>query len=339
MKLFEPFKNFQFALNECFLCGKNLDTDELKETLSVFPNWFMEKFGLKGHPFRMLNESYKNYEELQIPCCEDCRSQRIYPLDKKVQESFIKGYSGMKELDSYSLFLWVSKIMYGIIFLEIQLALEDHEKENRKSRGIMGVPPEEIPLAISPSLLTKFGQVHLFLQSLRLPIVLEDFQPFSLWILPLSEGNIQGEADKNGTIPFEYRDDMSTLIFSLTALDFGFIICLQDNEMNAQYWKKPMNEWGQKPMSFKQFQEFRARVFYSAFLFIPIPDYLVLPPVSSQNEFTLEAQPLPLSGPALFKPWSNKTYAQVLEAFWKPWNITKNQILEDPEKPLSELRW
>lgn len=338
MNLFEPFKNFRFSLRECFLCGNKLEG--IPQNLSVFPLWFINQFNLKGHPFRMLNESYKNYEDLQIPCCEDCREHKISPLDEEIQFSFLEGFPGMKNLDPYKLFLWVSRVMYGIIFLEIQLALEDHEKENRKgTNGISGINPEEIPLGISPSLLTKFGQVHLFLQGLRFPIVLEDFSPFSLWIIPLTEGSIMGEREAQGTIPFEYRDDMSTLIFSLTALDFGFIICLQDNGRNAYYWKKQMESWGEKPMSFKQFQEFRAKVFYSAFLFIPIPDYLILPPVASQNEFTLEAQPLPYSGSSIFKPWSNNTYAQVLEAFWKPWGIKKSEILENPERPRSELGW
>ena len=36
-----------------------------------------------------------------------------------------------------------------------------------------------------------------------------------------------------------------------------------------------------------------------------------------------------------FDEWVNKTYAQVLEAFWKPWNYTLMDILKDPNKPIS----
>jgi len=326
MELFEPYKNFQYEPHRCFLCGNHAQGKEY----SVFPDWFLGEFGLVGQPFRMLNESYKNYEALRVPCCEDCQSLRIGPLEAKVEDAFKQGYTGMAFLDSDDLFLWVSRILYGIIHVETSLALEDHEKENRGSA-------ETSPMGMSPSLITKFSQVHLFLQGLVVPMVLEDFTPYSYWLVPIKPDTNSNTRSETFSVPFEYRDDMSTLIFSLTALDFGLIICLQDNGMNKIYQKPFLSPFENVPLTYKQFQEMRARIFYSAFLFIPIPEYLVLPPVASQLEYTVSAQPLPFSGPALFKPWVNKTYAQVLEAFWKPWGISKASILDEPDHPLSEL--
>jgi hypothetical protein len=48
--------------------------------------------------------------------------------------------------------------------------------------------------------------------------------------------------------------------------------------------------------------------------------------VSALNSFFIKAP---------FDEWVNKTYAQVLEAFWKPWNYTLMDILKDPNKPIS----
>ena len=319
MELYQPFKYLDFKNSRCFLCGKELDFEI--DFISIFPTWFMKEFGLFGKPFKLLNESHKNYEDLLIPCCKACQINYLNPLEDKVKLAFQGGYENMKALEAWKLFLWVSKIIYGIIFLEIQIALEDYSKEESIKDEI------KEPLGISPSLLTKFSNVHLFLQSLRLDLDLEDFTPFSCWIIPLSPTDIQN--------PFEYRDDMSTLIFSITTANFGFILCLQDNEMNLNYHQAFFQNWVSIPLTFRQFQEFRAKVFYSAYLFNSVPSYMILPPVIHKKEFTIIANPLLSGSGALFKPWDNKTYAQVLEAFWKPWGTSKLEILKDEDHPLS----
>ncbi len=334
MQLFEPFHQLNFFINQCFLCGNRSGSKMGK--LPVFPEWFMKKYNLYGKAFKMLNETIKVYEELQISCCNNCKTQFIEPLEEYIEEGFKGRYLTIKNLDPWKIFLWVSKIMYGIIYLEILIALDDHAQEQRANRenkaGMESISEGATfePLGISPSLLNKFSNVHLFLQSLRFPMELEDFSPYSYWLFPLNE-------DENNV--FEYRDDMSTLIFSLTAQDFGFILCLQDNSSNESYHKRlylrVMEKY--KTLSFKQFQEFRARVFYSAYLFNPIPTYLLIPPTSGHPQYTITAQPLAGGKSNLFKPWNNKTYAQVLEAFWKPWGITKNEILENEASPLSFL--
>ena len=52
----------------------------------------------------------------------------------------------------------------------------------------------------------------------------------------------------------------------------------------------------------------------------------------------IEAMPLRgMSNKPLFDSWQNKTFAQVLENFWKPWGILLFEILKDPENPMSYL--
>jgi hypothetical protein len=52
----------------------------------------------------------------------------------------------------------------------------------------------------------------------------------------------------------------------------------------------------------------------------------------------IEVMPLMgMSSKPLFDAWQNKTYAQVLENFWKPWGILLFEILKDPENPLTHL--
>jgi hypothetical protein len=39
----------------------------------------------------------------------------------------------------------------------------------------------------------------------------------------------------------------------------------------------------------------------------------------------------------IFETWEEKTFGQVLEAFWKPWNYSRVEILKNPEKAMSFL--
>jgi hypothetical protein len=84
-----------------------------------------------------------------------------------------------------------------------------------------------------------------------------------------------------------------------------------------------------------QFEEFCARVFYSAYLFNRLPEYNVL---EVGDDIYLEAMPLRgMSSKPLFDDWINKTYGQVLENFWKPWGFLLFEIIKNPEKPMSFL--
>src|SRR5690606_16007607 len=94
-----------------------------------------------------------------------------------------------------------------------------------------------------------------------------------------------------------------------------------------------------KKLSLIQFRELCARFYYSAYLFNRVPQYLVYPPATPEEALVIES--MPLQGGAetrpLFDRWDNKVYAQVLETFWKPWGISRFEILKDPAGPLTEL--
>jgi hypothetical protein len=39
----------------------------------------------------------------------------------------------------------------------------------------------------------------------------------------------------------------------------------------------------------------------------------------------------------IFNPWENSVFATALEKFWQPYDISREQILANPEQPLSFL--
>ena len=311
MHLYDPFLHLTFSSEQCFLCGNKTAADISK--IPVFPNWVMQRYKLNDQPFKLLDENVSTYGDLKMPCCKNCLDLHITKLDETIHFAVNNGYEGLAALSEIDLFLWFSKLLYGIVWVELQAAFAQHD-------GIE-------PLGISPSLISKFRNLHLLLQALNRPLIYEDFQPWSIFLVRMEE---KKEA-------FEYRDEMATMIFSLNLEDFGFIICLQDHGHNKIYHKALLSKI-KEPLSEQQFQELCAQFYYSAYLFNPIPEYLVIPPAGNELQFTICVQPLEGAGfRPLFNKWDNAVYAQVLEAFWKPWNISKKEILEIPDSPLSVI--
>lgn len=309
-QIYYPFKKFNFNNRTCFLSGQPLSSE--KEKIQVFPTWLMNAYGLTDQPFKLLDESIATYKDLKIPCSATINEQWLDPAEAIIADAFSKGYEGLKALEPVKVFQWAGKILYGIIFNEIQTGIKQQHSQGQEFN-------------ISQSLIHKFSNLHLMLQSLYLPVVFEDFTPFSFFLFKVD----------NGQDEFLYRDEINTLIFSLRMKDFGLIICLQDNGANRNYHRDLLEKIEGHTLHPIQFEEFNARIFYSAYLFNRLPEYNILP---VGDETFIEAMPLRgMSSKPLFDFWQNKTYGQVLENFWKKWGYLLLEIIKDPENPMSFL--
>ncbi|MFI5162022.1 MAG: hypothetical protein ACHQHN_12140 [Sphingobacteriales bacterium] len=309
-QIYYPFKSFNFSNRTCFLSGVALTSEE--EKIQVFPAWLMSRFNLADEPFKLLDESISTYKDLKVPCSSAINEQYLEPLENEIAAAFDIGYDAVREVDELKLFQWAGKLLYGIIFNEIQSGIKQQHAQGQEFN-------------ISQALIHKFSNLHLMLQSIYQPIQFEDFTPFSLFLFKVdSEDGL-----------FGYRDEINTLTFSLRIKDFGLIICLQDNSANCTYHREVLAKINCQPLHPIQFEEFNARVFYSAYLFNRLPEYNVLP---VGDETFIEAMPLRgMSSKLLFDNWQNKTYGQVLENFWKKWGFLLLEIIKDPENPISFL--
>jgi hypothetical protein len=309
-QIYSPFNAFNFSNRNCFLTGQSLSSDE--EKIQVFPQWLMSRYKLEEQPFKLLDESMASYKDLKIPCSAQINQTFLEPLETEIAAAFDIGYEAVKKLDELKLFQWAGKLLYGIIFNEVQSGIK-----LQHSKG------EEFN--ISQSIIHKFSNLHLMLQSINLPIIFEDFKPYSFFLFKV-DNNIE---------EFGYRDEINTLTFSLRIKDFGLIICLQDNGANEFYHKEIFQKIKDQTLHPIQFEEFCGRVFYSAYLFNRLPEYNVLP---AGDDIYLEAMPLRgMSSKPLFDDWMNKIYGQVLETFWKNWGFLLLEINKNPEKPMSFL--
>ncbi|WP_109609944.1 hypothetical protein [Mucilaginibacter oryzae] len=309
-QIYSPFANFNFSNNKCFLTGQNVNPTE--ERIQVFPQWLMSRYELEDKPFKLLDESMATYKDLKLPCTAEVNELYLEPLENEIAAAFDGGYEALKALNPDRLFQWAGKLLYGIIFNEIQAGIKLQHSQGEEFN-------------ISQSIIHKFNNLHMMLQSLNLPIEFDGFKPYSLVLFKVD----------NADNVFGYRDEINTMTFSLRVNDFGLIICLQDNGANARYHKEALDKIEGQTLHPIQFEELNARFFYSAYLFNRLPEYDIF---TIEDVISIEALPLRgTSSKPLFDDWMNKTYGQVLENFWKNWGFLLLEIIRNPEKPMSFL--
>ncbi len=309
-KLYNPFLDFQFDNKTCFLTGSSLQQDD--QQITVFPRWMMESFDLLDKPFKMLDESFSTYDKLVLPCSSTVNA-KISTLDDRMAEAATVGYAAVKEIDQLSLFQWVGRILYGVVFNEIQAGI--------RQAFLAGES-----MNFSQALVQKFRNLHAMLQSLTVPMVFEHKNPFTIEVFPVN----------NPENTFVYRDEINTLIFSLRMNDFALIATVQDNGTHAIYHEDVLKLQENKVLHPIQFEEICARYFYSAYLFNRLPEYTYME-VGEQ----VFVEPMPLNDwtmKPIFDNWQVKTFGQVLENFWKPWGFSLFEIIKNPEEPMSFIK-
>ena len=296
--IYNPFKDFDFKNRCCFLSG-----EQPVAQIRVLPEWLIQMANLTGEEqIKLLDESIRTYQSLTVPANPAVFENSISPLEQKMEDAFAKGYE--------DLFNWIGKLMYSFLYIEMQGAI----RLNQLSGDGMNM---------SQGLMHKFGNLHTMLQSMHREVKFEEFTPWSIVVVELKEVNT----------PFSFRDEINTLTFSLKFKDFGIIACLQDNGTNKRYHQEIIDSIKDTQLSEEQFEELAARFFYSAYLFNRLPEYTIMP---VDEVIYIDAMPLKgMQNKPLFDAWTHKTYAQVLENFWKPWGHTLFEIIKDPLAPMS----
>lgn len=312
LTLYDPFDRMAFGAETCFLCGTPTSATD---TIPVFPGWLQQRYGLTNKPLQLLDKSIITYPDLTIPCCSGCRQQHVQPLEEKVEKAHDQGVAGFQALDQKEIFLWLSKIFYGILVRELM---------NEKNPLIM---PEHA-VGENPKMFIKFQAFYKLLQALRVPVVFDDFTPYSLFILETAE--------TDDTVPFEYRDELTTMMFSIKMGRVVLICCLLDNGLLQQALHRVYDTVKDKPLHPVQVAEFTARAYYAAYLLNIIPEYFERK-ASPADDFLTYDTLIDDITMDIFNPWDNTAYAKVLEEMWKKWQITREQILKNPQEPMSML--
>jgi len=310
MQYFNPFENLHFNENSCFLSGADLDKEDSK--VNIFPEWVIEQFGYKGKKFTLMDTFHAYpYEDFKLPSSPDVKAA-FEKLDKEVQAAFEKGYEGIKLLDEKKLFLWMGKIVYGILYHELTIEKEKMERRENK-------------LKLSPVLKKRFSLFHLMLQSLNAPITFGEKKPWSISIVKL----------KYSKDIFHYRDSAINLLSSLGVNGVGIIVCFQDNGIITAEHADILNKINDTVLHPVQFEELCARFLYSDYIMKHIPLSEIK---SSEKGLLIQAESIPKdSGEVFFDRWEDEMFAQLLANYWEVWGLTMQDIYKPPNSPISFL--
>lgn len=307
--IYQPFKNFDFKYKNCFLSGDTFSSPVVE--IPILPKWLLEVANFSGEEqIKLLDESIRSYNSLAVPCNQEVLEHFISPLETKIADAFAAGYAGVSQLEEVDLFRWIGKFMYSLLYVEMHAAVKQQQIS-------------EDGINMSQGLMHKFGNLHTMIQGIYTHVEFEDFKPWSIVVIPLEDKHT----------PFSFRDEINTLTFSMKLNDFAIIAILQDNGTNKRYHEEILTQIENTALSPQQIEELTARFYYSAYLFNRLPEYAILP-----VEGSIYIDAMPLRGTlnkALFDHWQHKTYAQVLQDFWKPWGHTLFEIIKDPTNPIS----
>lgn len=293
----------------CFLTGEDLLNGE---KLQVFPDWILERFGMRGSRFRLIdNKQPLLYEELVLPCSVKVKDA-FDKLEKEAEVALNGGYEAIKDFPEEKLFQWMGKMVYGVLYHDLLSAKQQHERERETFR-------------ISPVLEERFGLFHFMLQSVMMPFEFKGLMPWSITVVRL----------KYSKDVFNYRDDSVNLIFSLGMNGFGIIATLQDNGVVKKEHCEVIEKIGETILHPVQFEELCARFLYSNYLLQYKPKFKI----GSEGEKVLvEAIPIEaMNEKPLFGQWDENTYANVLTEYWKPWGLAKHDVVKPPNAPISFL--
>ncbi|UOQ80291.1 MULTISPECIES: hypothetical protein [Hymenobacter] len=312
LTLYDPFDSMRFSAHQCFLCGA--PTTPPTDSVPVFAEWLMERYNLAERPIKLLDMSIVNYQDLRIACCPRCRTQHVEPLEALVERAANEGISGLRRLDEQTLFLWLGKMFYGILITELLNELDPLAKP-------------QYPLAENAQMLRRFQAFFQPLQALRVPMEYDDFVPGSIFILEVDP--------TEDHMAFEYDDDLSTIAFSIKLDNTVLMACLVDNGIISQAMRRVYQD-AHRPLHPIQVAEFKARVYYAAYLLNIIPDYYTRPVQPGDTGVVMDTFIDDITA-TVFNPWENSGYAQSLLEMWKRWQIPLEEIMRDPEQPLSYL--
>lgn len=311
IQLYNPFEKLNFEAQTCFLTGEFLESPD--EQISVFPQWILDRYSLHDKKFTLMDQitSFR-YADLKIPCSKKVIENSLNALEKEIENSFAGGYEEVIKVPKERLFQWMAKLVYGVIYND--LIAERKRAFKRK-----------IEFKLSPLLQKRFSILHLMLQSLIVPMEFKGIKPWTIKIFKI----------KISKDIFNYKDEPTNLNFSLGMNDFGIVACLQDNGAVGESQKEIVNKILDKTLHPVQFEELCGRFIYANYLLKEYAEYNIQ---AGEEKIIVESLPLSATeNKSLSAPWDDDMFAQVLADYWKPWGITKNEIYEFPNSPVSFL--
>lgn len=294
---YEGSRDQAFDNKRCFLCGTLLD-DENSADEHVFPQWLLRRCELWNQKLTLLNRTDIPYAQIKIPCCFTCNNIHLSPIENRVGQAFKSGPEAVRALDRTDLFVWLSKVYYGLLILELNLVAD------RADPGAGNI--------MIPEWVERFKMHHMLMQVARGVV---RWQPNSF---PASIFVFECQVPNDVRQTFDYRDSLYFPFLSIRIGNVGIIASLQDWGSMEHTIEIPMFDAARRTVLHpQQWRQIHAMSLYTVSLFDRTPSHITL-----QRGPNIEIVTLPiagLSGKPLFREFVLGDYAQALaEALEQP---------------------
>ena len=116
-KLLYAFNARKVGSSTCFLCGARLGIKNRSQE-DIFPLWLQKRFALFDKQIILLNSTTIAYRQLKMPCCKRCNNGHLSKVERAMQAAVKEGPEAVEAMDRTVLLIWLSKILYGLLYKE-----------------------------------------------------------------------------------------------------------------------------------------------------------------------------------------------------------------------------
>ncbi|NLI16297.1 MAG: HNH endonuclease [candidate division Zixibacteria bacterium] len=289
-ELFEKIEARNYDDSCCFLCGNEIKATS-RSVEHVIPKWLQRKYNLWNQKLTLLNGTKLPYRSLTIPCCKKCNNEYLRPIEDKIKLYVDAGFDKFKRIDRTTLYYWLSKIFYGILYKELFLLVD---RKNPMAGQIL-----------TPDFLDQFKAHYLFMQGIRKKHQLKGFLPASIFIFRAQEL-------KNRDDQWDIVDNIPGMTLGLRMNKIAVVAALQDGGAQKSF-RGLYGDFSRVNLHPIQFREVFSQIAYSSILFNRTPKY-----VSFANGKVATTIQMPLGGLSskpLFDHWDNSVYSKLLSHY------------------------
>lgn len=177
----------------------------------VYPEWLQKKFNLWNDSLVLLNRTSIKYRNLTIPCCKTCNSIMGAKIEKPIQQAVDGGYNEFIKCDKTTIFQWLNKIAYGVLYKETSMKLDRSKPDSVSIYSVEEMKEHKMQYTFLKSVIsgTNFHK-----------------KPYSILIFRIKNDQPHYWAWEN---PFLHT-------FCIQMNDIGIISCLMDNGLNEEFF-------------------------------------------------------------------------------------------------------
>lgn len=286
--LMQVYRARRIGASTCFLCGVRLGSRN-RSLEDVFPLWLQERYKLHDQEILLVNETPIPYRQLKIPCCTACNNKHLSKIEKAIQVAVSRGPAAVAALPPHYLLVWLSKIMYGLLYKEHFLPYD-------RSNPVKG-------RLVRRAFLQRFKMFHFFMQSARLPFAFEGFFPASIVVL-----DVKVPEDPRGQ--FDFSDNPFVFTVAIRMGPVGIIAALHDGGAQEMMFGHVFEQYRSTRWHPLQYTEIATKFLYKASLMNRTPKY-----INFERDKQIVVTQMPLGGLSsrpLFDEWDQYSYARML---------------------------